>query len=141
MPRAPARDRQPRPKSVADRVFLRCDDEGCTLSGAASERRFPDLQTAVECARHSRDTQEATIEIWRGGEYICCVTPRSWRHSAADFPSIAAPLLVPQSLLAAAERHANRAARVLMATAGPLFWLALMLVAVAASLGWRVLIL
>jgi hypothetical protein len=135
---APVRDRQPRPKSVADRVFLRCDDKGCTLSGSASERRFPDLQTAIDCARHARDTQEATIEIWQGGEYICCVTPKSWRHSE---PGIAAPRLVPDSMLIAAERHANRAARILMATAGPLFWLALMVVALAASLGWRLLVL
>lgn len=40
----------------------------------------------------------------------------------------------------AAERHANRAARVLLAAAGPLFWMVLVL-AIAASLGWRLLLL
>jgi hypothetical protein len=38
------------------------------------------------------------------------------------------------------ERYANRFGQILMATAGPFFWMALMFIAVAASLGWRLLI-
>ena len=45
----------------------------------------------------------------------------------------------PGPWLMIAERYANRAARALMATAGPLFWMALVFIAVAASLGWRLL--
>lgn len=136
----PAEDRWLRSQAVPNRVLLRCDDKGCTLSAPNSERRFPDLQTALDCARLSRDTKGATVEVWQGSQYICCVTPKSWRTSEAEFPSFTAPRLVPDSMLIAAERHANRAARILLATAGPLFWLALLVVAVAASLGWRLLI-
>jgi hypothetical protein len=135
----PAEDRQFHSHAVPDRVLLRCDDKGCTLSASDSERRFPDLQTALDCARRSRDTEAATIEVWQGGQYICCMAPRSWQRKAAD--SSARPRLISDSVLIAAERHTNRAARVLMATAGPLFWLALLVVVTAASLGWRLLLL
>lgn len=66
------------------------------------------------------------------------LAPRSWERSEADFPSISAPRLVSDAGLAA-ERHANRIAQLLMATAGPLFWLALLVVMIAASLGWQLL--
>ncbi|HXP05996.1 MAG TPA: hypothetical protein VN808_17915, partial [Stellaceae bacterium] len=137
----PIEDRQVRAQAVPNRVFLRCDDKGCTLSSPNVERRFLDLQTALDCARLSRDTKEATIEVWQGSQYICCVTPKSWQHSEPDFQGIAARRLVSDSMLIAAERHANRAARILVATAGPLFWLALIVVGVAACLGWRLLLL
>jgi hypothetical protein len=128
-------------RAATGRVLLRCDGTGCTLFSPDTVLRFPDLQTALDCARGSRDPEAATIEVWQEGEYICCMAPRSGQQSAADFPSGAGPRLVPDSILIAAERHANRAARILMATAGPLFWLALLLVIVAASLGWRLLVL
>ena len=38
---------------------------------------------------------------------------------------------------AAVERWANRAAPILMAVAGTLFWLSLMVLALVASLGWK----
>jgi hypothetical protein len=38
------------------------------------------------------------------------------------------------------ERFINRAAEIAFAAAGPLFWLAMVLAAVAASLGWRFLV-
>jgi hypothetical protein len=140
MPLAPAYERRTRSHAVPDRVFLHCDDKGCTLSAPDTERRFPDLQKALDCARHSRDLDAATIEIWQGGQYICCVAPRSWQRQD-NASSVAAPRLVSESRLAAAERHANRAARILLATAGPLFWLAMVALLVAASLGWRMLLL
>ena len=38
---------------------------------------------------------------------------------------------------AAVERQANRAAQILMPLAGAIFWLALVIAVLAASLGWR----
>jgi hypothetical protein len=133
---ASVKDR-PSPQSAANRIFLSCDETGCTLSGANAERRFPDVQKALDCVRRSRETEAATIEIWQNGQYICCVAPQSRHRGENDFPSIGGPSIVPGPWLIAAERHANRVARVLMATAGPLFWMALVFVAVAASLGWQ----
>lgn len=135
----PVEDRQSKLRPAADRVFLRCDDKGCTLCQAGHERRFSDVQTALESARKSREMETATIEIWQGGEYICCVTPLSSPRSQSDFPGISAPRLVSDAGLATIERYANRVARILFATAGPLFWLALLAVTVAASFGWQLL--
>jgi hypothetical protein len=135
----PVEDRQSKQRLAVNRIFLRCDDKGCTLCRAGSQRRFSDVQAALDCARQSREMETATIEIWQGGEYICCVAPRSWERSEADFRSISAPRLVSDAGLAAAERYTNRMAQILMATAGPLFWLALLVVMIAASLGWQLL--
>ena len=135
----PVKDRQSKLRPAADRVLLRCDDKGCTLCQAGNERRFSDVQTALNSARQSREMATATIEIWQGREYICCVTPLPSQRSQSDFPSISAPRLISDTGLAAAERYANRMARISLATAGPLFWLALLVVMVAASLGWQLL--
>ncbi len=129
-----------RPQSGANRVLLSCDETGCTLSGGSGQRRFPDAQKALDCARRWRETEAATIEVWRNGQYICCLAPPSPR-GGDEFPGLGGPSIVPDTWLMAAERYANRAARVLMATAGPLFWMALMLGAVAAGLGWHLLLL
>jgi hypothetical protein len=140
MPLALVRDRQTRRQTVPSSVRLYCDDDGCTLSGMGSERRFPDVQTALDCAGRARDRNVSTIEIWQGGQYVCCVAPRSWERSEADFPSISASGLDSDAALAAAERYANRMARILMATAGPISWLALLVAVIAASLGWQFLL-
>jgi hypothetical protein len=87
----PVDDRQSKLRPAADRVFLRCDDKGWKLCRADSERRFPDVQPALDCARRSREMETATIEIWQGGEYICCVTPLSSQRSQADFPRYLPP--------------------------------------------------
>jgi hypothetical protein len=137
MLRAPIKNRPSPPQSAANRVFLCCDETGCPLSGVDAERRFSDAQKALDSARRFSETEPATIEIWQHGQYICCVPPRSRRPGEADFPSIGGPSIVPGPWLMAAERFANRAARALMATAGPLFWMALIFLAVAASLGWQ----
>jgi len=120
-------------------VLLSCDETGCTLSGGSADRRFPDAQEALDCARRSRETEAATIEVWRDGQYICCLAPPS--RDDANFPAFGGPSIISDSWLTAAERYSNRAARLLMATAGPLFWMALTLIAVAASLGWHLLLL
>jgi hypothetical protein len=137
MLRASIKDRPPAQQFGANRVFLSCDETGCTLSGVSAERRFPDAQKGLDCARRLSEAEAAIIEIWQDGQYICCVPPRL-RRGEADFPSIGGPSIVSGPWLMAAERYANRAARALMATAGPLFWMALML-AVAASLGGHLL--
>jgi hypothetical protein len=140
MPLALVKDCQSPRQTVSDRVSVYCDDKGCTLSGLGLERRFPDVQTALDSASQARDSKESTIEIWQGDEYICCVTPRSWERSEMHFPSISAPALVSDARLAVAERCANRIARVILATAGPIFWLALLLGVIAGSLGWQFLL-
>jgi hypothetical protein len=133
------KDRPPLPQSAVNRAFLSCDGTGCTLSGVNTERRFPDLHKALDYARRSSETEVVTIEIWQNGQYICCMPPRPRHHGEPDFPSIGGPSIVPSPWLMTVERYADRAARVLMATAGPFFWMALMFIAVAASLGWRLL--
>ncbi len=135
----PVEDRQSKQRLAADRVFLRSDDKGCTLCRPDSERRFPDVRTAIDCVRQSREMGAATIEIWQDGEYICCVTPLLSPRGQADIANNSAPWLVSDAGLAAAERYANRIAQILVATAGPLFWLALLAVLIAASLGWHLL--
>jgi hypothetical protein len=140
MPFALVKDRQTQRQAIPDRVRLYCDDNGCTLSGAGSEQRFPDVQTALDCAGQARDTLESTIEIWQGGQYICCVAPRSWERSNADFPRLYAPRLGSDAGIAGLERCANRIAQILMATAGPMFWLALLLGVTASILGWQLLL-
>ena len=121
------------------RVLLRCDEMGCTLSGGRFEQRFQDLQAAIDSAQQSNETASATIEIWQDGQYICCKTPPSPQRSDVEFPDLFAPRLISDARLAAAERYANNIGRALMATAGPIFWLCLVVMMVAASFGWQLL--
>jgi hypothetical protein len=118
-----------------DRVLLRCDEKGCTLSSGKFEQRFSDPQTAMEYARRSRETATATIEIWQDGQYICCSAPPSTQRSEAEF--LSGPRLFSDARLAAADRRANHVGRALMATAGPIFWLCLVVLVVATALGWQ----
>jgi hypothetical protein len=139
---AATRDVSPaRRKAVAPRARLSCDDSGhWTLSGLDSPaRQFPDFDAAIASARHVPGANTATIEVWQGGEYICCLPSEgpSSRGVAHD----AAPIDAEGRAATSAERYANRVAQALMATAGLLFWLALMVVALAASLGWRLFLL
>jgi hypothetical protein len=119
------------------RVLLRCDEKGCTLSSGKLEQRFSDPQTAMEYAQRSRETATATIEIWQGDQYICCKAPSSPHGGDAEFPDLSAPTLLSDARLAAVERYANHIGRALMATAGPVFWLCLVVMMVAAGLGWQ----
>jgi hypothetical protein len=132
--------RRARPETAASRVRLNHDDSGWTLSGPNISRQFPDLETALDCARRSPGRKAATIEIWHGGQYICCVpldvSPHRWAAISADSHRAR-----PHPLVANAERYANRAGQVVFAAAGPLFWLALVLAVLAASLGWRLFLL
>jgi hypothetical protein len=108
-------------------------ERGCLVS------KFPDLTAALDSARHVPGSTTATIEIWQGGENICCLSPRECTHRRAAVRAGTVPPL--GRLLTIPEQYANRAAQILLTTAGPLFWLALMLMAVAASLGWKLLLL
>ena len=138
---AAADGRRGRAEAAARRVLLSRDDSGSwTLSGLNRPAcRFADFEAALERARDVQDAQAATIEVWQGGEYICCLWPEEWPWRGDS--DLAASSVAKRRHATVAERRANRAAQLLMATAGPLFWLALMLVAVAASLGWRLLLL
>jgi len=133
----PVEGRETERRPAPERVLLRCDDTGCTLCQAVAQRRFPDVQAALDFARRSRETKAAIVEIWQHGQYICCVMPRSGPDGDQRFPGIAGPRLVSDSALDVAERFANRVARFLMGAAGPVFWLALAVALLAASLGWR----
>jgi hypothetical protein len=133
--------RCPRSEPASRRVLLSCDDSnvGWTLSCADPARRFPDIEAALECARQSPETKTATVEIWQGGQYICCMPVRPWPERGAATASGDAPRLIPYPLLTTAEWYANRAAEATFTRAGPLFWAALIGAVVAASLGWHLL--
>ena len=129
-----------RPEPASRRVLLTCDDSdvGWTLSCADPAHRFADINTALDCARRSGEVKAATIEIWQGGEYICCVPLRPLTGWVPG-PSTDMPRLIPYPALTTAEQYVNRAAEAIFTRAGPIFWAALIVVAVAASLGWRLL--
>ena len=109
---------------------------GWVLSGLGNPtRRFTDLGTALDTARQGLSTYDATIEVWQGSEYICCLPPEEHPHRASAAPFGGA---VPQGrVMTRGERYANRIAEVLLVAAGPLFWAALVFLVLAASLGWR----
>ena len=76
----------PAPSTAATRRVLlsRDDSGGWTLSGQGSPAcRFPDLETALDSARHAPVSRLATIEVWQGGEYICCLPPEEWPDRGA----------------------------------------------------------
>jgi hypothetical protein len=125
-------------KKVDAPILLSCDERGWTLTGLGNPaRQFLSFEDALEGARHVPDSGMATVEIWQGSQYICCLPPPAWRPRGAGI--YAAPAVPQGRPLAIAERYANRAAQIFLTTAGPLFWLALVVVAIAASLGWRLL--
>jgi hypothetical protein len=131
----------PEPEVADRRTVLSCDESGnWTVRGPNREvRRFADFDAALDSARHAPETLVSTIEVWQGGEYICCLPPEEGLHHVASI-HVASPL--PKGgRLARVERWANRAAEFLLTTASVLFWVSLMVVALAASLGWRLLLL
>jgi hypothetical protein len=131
----PARTEQVTP---VDRIILNCSDDGhWTLTGQGlAAREFSSFDEALDDARRSSGSKTGTVEVWQFGEYICCLPLNKWRPND---PSHGSGLRGPART--ATERYANRVAEIIFATAGPLFWLALVFVALAASLGWRLLLL
>ena len=122
-----------------ERILLSCDESGAwTLSGTDSPvRQFDDFAAALDSARDACGSKPGTIEVWQGSEYICCLSPQERPPRAVSIRSVSVDATARRRALTVAERYANRAAHLLLATAGPLFWFALMFVALAASLGWR----
>jgi hypothetical protein len=126
------------PATSVGRVILSCDDSGhWMLHGYGSvAREFSSFDEAIDSARRFPRPTTGTVEVWQCGEYICCLPLDRWRPGNS---SRGAGRQGPAPT--ATERHANRVAEMIFATAGPLFWLALVFVALAASLGWRLLLL
>jgi hypothetical protein len=108
-----------------------------TLSGEDRARsEFADFNAALRSARTLPEAKDTLIEIWQGGEYICCLPADEGPSRAPPYTEDIAGLHAPR--FSAAERQANRVARVLLPVVGLLFWLSLLGLAFAASFGWRV---
>jgi hypothetical protein len=108
-----------------------------TLSGANPTRsEFTDFNAALRSARTLPEAKDAPIEVWQGGEYICCLPSDEGPRRGPPYTEDIAGLHAPR--FSAAERQANRLAQILLPVAGVLFWLALLGLAFAASFGWRV---
>jgi hypothetical protein len=131
-------ERRPTRRPASSPHFtLSHDEDGWTLfQPDGCTRQFASLEAGIDGAREFPAPQTVSIDVWQDGEYICCLPPEQWSHVA---PATAA---APQSpLFPTAERYANRFARVMMAVAGPVFWVAMVAAVLAASLGWRLLLL
>lgn len=116
------------------RLCLHGDDDGSwTLTGSGeADCRFTDFDAALDSARHVPGRDEATIEIWQGGEYVCCAPRKAgWPPPDNEVAGLHGPRL------AVVDRVANRAAEFLLPVVGYGFWLAILIIAMAASLGWR----
>jgi hypothetical protein len=130
---------RPRPRRQTDnrRFKLSHDKAGWTLfqpDGRA--RKFDSFEAGIDGAREFLAPRTVSIDVWQDGEYICCLPPEQWRNCAP-----ASSVTTEAPLFPKAERCANRAARVLMGVAGPVFWLSMVAAVVAASLGWRLFLL
>ncbi len=121
------------------RIVLKCDGSGaCTLFSDPS-RRFSDAEAALDYARRFNGAEMATIEVWQGDQYICCISQSARLRPELSVSNPAPAPNPPQHcLLEAAERYANRA-RFFLVPAGALFWLVLLFCVLAASLGWYIL--
>ena len=97
-------------------------------------RQFESFEEGVDGAREFLAPETVSIDVWQDGEYICNLPPEQWPHVAPATSAASAPLF-PKT-----ERYANRFARVMMAVAGPVFWVAMVAAVIAASLGWRLLL-
>jgi hypothetical protein len=96
---------------------------------------FSDFNEALRTARKLPHPKDAIIEVWQGGEYICCLPSDEGPSRSPPYNGDLAEFAAPR--FSAVERHANGIAQVLLPVAGFLFWLALVVLALVASLGWR----
>jgi hypothetical protein len=126
---------RPRSKTGAAATRLSCDAGGnwSLIADEEPVRRFTDFEAALEGAHDAPGLKAATIEVWQGGEYICCL-PLKERARPANWIEVGP---TRSKRATSTEYYANRAARIVFAIMGPIFWLALMVVALAASMGWR----
>ncbi|HWB51338.1 MAG TPA: hypothetical protein VG651_19655 [Stellaceae bacterium] len=125
LPRAARRRLEPR---------IRLSRDGCRWIVSPSDRpqcAFDDFADALRHARQVRDAKTATIEVWQGGEYICCLQPETRPSGDQAFPGVASPRF-PRL-----ERATNRAARFMLPVVEMVFWLALLVIALAAGFGGR----
>jgi hypothetical protein len=107
-----------------------------TLSGPTYARsEFADFNAALRIARQLPESKDSTIEVWQGGEYICCLPSHEGPSRAPPYTADIAGLHAPR--FSTVERQANRVAQILLPVAGFLFWLALLVLTLAASFGWR----
>jgi hypothetical protein len=135
--RALERSRPTRRQPASSVRLCRNASGNWTLSGSNCTRgEFGDFNAALRSARKLPESRDATIEIWQGGEYICCLPSDEGPSRAPPYTEDIADLHAPR--FSAAERQANRVAQILLPVAGFLFWLALLGLAFAASFGWRV---
>jgi hypothetical protein len=126
-----------RAKTADPHFTLSHDKAGWTLvQPDGHARQFDSFEAGVDGAREFLAPETVSIDVWQDGQYICCLPPEQWPHRAHV---IAVPSERP--LFPVAERYANRVARVIMGVAGPVFWVAMVAAVVAASLGWRLLLL
>ena len=124
---------KPRRRSASARPHftLSHDDAGWTLlQPDGHARQFATFEAGIDGAREAAPIPKTPIDVWQDGQYICCLPPEQWSYPTH-------PAAAPKPLFPATERYANRVARWLMPMAGAFFWLALMIVALTASLGWR----
>ena len=80
-----------RPEEATRRFSLSRDRIGMwKLAGVsyACACSFPDLATAIDCARQASNAEAATIEMWVDGLYICIHQPKGWpRRICAPGPA------------------------------------------------------
>ena len=130
---ARAERRAMQPKADTPRIRLNCDERsGWILSEPGRPaRQFLDFESARDSIRGARPSPNTTIEIWQDGEYVCCLPQEEWRPRDAEITNLHGPRF------AAIDRYANRAAAFLLPAVGLTFWLALVVIAVTASFGWK----
>jgi hypothetical protein len=126
---------RPRSKTGGAGARLSCDAGGTWLliADEGPVRRFADFEAALDGAHDAPGLKAATIEVWQGGEYICCL-PLKERVRPPNWVGLDPGR---SKRTTRTEYYANRAARIVFAIMGPIFWLALMAVALIASMGWR----
>jgi hypothetical protein len=129
--------RQPAGRALEPRIRLSRTAAGnWTLAGTpGGTGEFTDFDTALRDARRVPGAKGATIEVWQGRDYICCLPPEEWPSRAAVQRSGFSDTSCPSR--GTVERDANRAAQFMLPVVGLVFWLALLLLAFAASFGWR----
>ena len=126
---------KPRNRPAPGRPHFRLshDKGGWTLLRPDGDaRQFDTFEAGIDSVREAVRAPQTPIDIWQEGEYICCLSLDQWSQPARTAPVAPAKPLFPRT-----ERVANRAARIVMAVAGPFFWAVLILAVVAASLGWK----
>ena len=124
--------RHPGRTPISPHFTLSRDAKGWTLSRPDGHaRRFDTFEAGIDGALEAGPVPEMPIDVWQDGQYICCLPTEQWPDAAPH------AVALPKPLFPTIDRHANQVARWLMGVAGPVFWMALVAIALTASLGWR----